>query len=417
MIFEFDRIRVGTRLNRVASSRGVRGFREILFLLMLTGCAETGSDVAHLDPSELAEEVHAALAEPIRLDGYARLMPALQQLGPENVDAVSEVYTELFRGLGEPELRPFLDAWVAFDPAAALAYAERQPVALATKQAYAAVIYSWATREPIRAREVALEIIGESAYLTEAVTHALIRGWAMSDQDGLVKYVASSSDDPGYMAHIAAPQIYLRSGAEGLFEWTDQLIESTAGYAPRMKAFRFAVRTVGFRNPQAAIPYINAHRGADYAKDGPRALLEVWIEQDHETALEWLRTGAPEASRAEALHMAFGSWLAHDPTEARSWIEAVPATDPFYQPAFSSFAKRLAKIDPIKALEWCRRGQLDVGHRDCLLPVATTWYRKDPVAAGRWLERESGLDVADRIGVRRRGANGVRNQNSAAISD
>ena len=202
MIFEFDRIRVGTRLNRVASSRGVRGFREILFLLMLTGCAETGSDVAHLGPSELAEEVHAALAEPIRLDGYARLMPALQQLGPENVDAVSEVYTELFRGLGEPELRPFLDAWVAFDPAAALAYAERQPVALATKQAYAAVIYSWATREPIRAREVALEIIGESAYLTEAVTHALIRGWAMSDQDGLVKYVASSSDDPGYMAHI-----------------------------------------------------------------------------------------------------------------------------------------------------------------------------------------------------------------------
>ena len=97
-----------------------------------------------------------------------------------------------------------------------------------------------------------------------------------------------------------------------------------------------------------------------------------------------------------------GGWLTRDRQAARSWIDAAPIGDPYYQPAFNSLAQRIAKRDPKEAVEWCNRGQTPEINRTCLKQVATTWYKKDPVAAGVWLEDESGLPVEDMFEVRQR---------------
>ena len=67
-------------------------------------------------------------------------------------------------------------------------------------------------------------------------------------------------------------------------------------------------------------------------------------------------------------------------------------------------ARRMAKRFPKDALEWCDRGGIGEVNRGCLRPVAIEWYKQDPVAAGRWLEEESGLAVEDLQDIRRRGS-------------
>ena len=102
--------------------------------------------------------------------------------------------------------------------------------------------------------------------------------------------------------------------------------------------------------------------------------------------------------------MTVSSWLIRDRDAARSWIDSAPVGEPYYQPAFDSVAKRLANHDPEEATEWCQRGKTLEVNRICLQQVGGIWFRKDPVAAGQWMEEESGLSVEDIASVRRRAA-------------
>ena len=157
---------------------------------------------------------------------------------------------------------------------------------------------------------------------------------------------------------------------------------------------------VAFRKPEAVIPFVLEHAGEEYGKYGLITLMEAWLRKDHQAAFEWLRTGAPEASRADTLGQVVTTWLTIGKEPAREWIESLPLDDPFYQPAFYSMAGVTARRDPETAIGWCNRGQNGPGYRDCLREVASQWYRRDPVAAGNWLEEESPLSVEERIEVR-----------------
>jgi hypothetical protein len=373
----------------------------------LSGCSEPQSDSAdstQLGPSELAAEVRGALAEPNYMDRNGRLVSALRQLAPNNVDAVAAVYTELLKDLGESELEPLLDAWADFDAPAAFEYSMDVPYVGVRESAQRAAIYSWAVRNALEARVAAGQAAAANRRNAMLFHQALIGGWAISGQGGLDDYILDDSDfeDPGQLILAAQPKIYLRDGPDGLLEWSENIVQRATDYTTRMKAFRYAVRTAGFRDPQAAIPFVVRHYGADYAEEGPRVLADTWAHRDPEAALDWIRNGAPEAARPNALGMTVSSWLIRDREAARSWIDSAPVGEPYYQPAFDSLAKRLVKRDPEEATEWCQRGETQEVNSLCLQQVAGIWYRKDPVAAGRWMEEESGLSAEDIASVRQR---------------
>ncbi len=368
------------------------------------GCSEAEPTMANLGPSELAQEVRSALAEPSYLDRNVRLASALAQLDSENVDAVVEVYDELLKGAREAELEVLFDAWTRFDAPAAFNYSLEIPYENLVYFAPRAASYAWAVKDPLAALAGAQQGALDFPQRASMIYKGMIEGWAMSGEGGLEDYILKgpAADDPGQFILAAQPKIYLRMGVEGLLEWSEEIIQNATEYTARMKTFRYAVRTAGFRDPAAAIPFVMRHYGEEYAKVGPRVLVDTWLHHDSEAAFAWLRTEAPEESREEALKVVVGGWLTRDRQAARSWIDAAPIGDPYYQPAFNSLAQRIAKRDPKEAVEWCNRGQTPEINRTCLKQVATTWYKKDPVAAGVWLEDESGLPVEDMFEVRQR---------------
>jgi hypothetical protein len=373
----------------------------------LPGCFEPqsdSSDSSQLGPSQLAAEVRGALAEPNYMDRNGRLVSALRQLAPSNVDAVAAVYTELLRDLGESELEPLLDAWANFDAPAAFEYSMDVPYVGVRESAQRAAIYSWAVRNALEARVAAGQAAAVNRRNSMLFYQALVGGWVMSGQDGLDDYILAGSglEDPGQLILAAQPMIYLRDGPDGLLEWSENMVQRATDYTARMKAFRYAVRTAGFRNPQAAIPFVLRHYGEEYAEEGPRVLADTWAHRDPEAALNWIRNGAPEAARPNALGMTVSSWLIRDREAARDWLESAPVGEPYYQPAFDSLAKRLAKRDPEEAIEWCQRGRTPEVNSLCLQQVAGIWFLKDAVAAERWLEEESGLSVENMASVRQR---------------
>ena len=174
-----------------------------------------------------------------------------------------------------------------------------------------------------------------------------------------------------------------------------------------MKAFRYAVRTAGFRDPQAAIPFVLRHYGEDYAEQGPRVLVETWMQKEPEPALEWLRSEAPESARAAALGRAVTSWLYRDMNAARSWLDSVPVGDPYYQPAFDSLANRIAKHRPEEG-DRVVSSRSDAGGQPARVCVKSRspWYKEDPISAGLWMEKESGLPAEDLVSVRQRAKQG-----------
>ena len=377
----------------------------VLLVVLSLGCDGSETSVASSSPSELAQEVRLALAEPYYVDRNARLASAMRQLTADNVDSVVGVYSELLKDLGQSELEPLFDAWARFDAPAGFAYALDVPFEPAAEFAQKAASYSWAARDVLAARVAVEEAAAERPRKAMVLYKSMIEGWAMSGQDGLDDFIlrGPSASDPGQLILAAQPKIYLRDGIEGLLEWSESMIRDATEYAARMKSFRYAVRTAAYRDPRAAIPFVLRHYGEEYASEGPRVLVEKWMETDTEAALAWLRTEAPEEARADALGMAATSWLHRDPNSARAWIDSLPLGDPYYQPAFDRVAIRMSKRDPAGAVEWCHRGQPPELNSTCLRQVAINWYRKDPVAAGVWMEEESGLSAEDMHEVRERG--------------
>lgn len=380
----------------------------VMFSVSLSGCSERRSEKTRLAPSEVAKEVRSALAEPAYLDRNTRLASALRQLDPDNVDAVADVYTELLKDIEESEVQPFFDAWAGFDAPAAFGYAMQIPYDGISQRAQRSAIYAWAIRDALAASVAADQAAEKRRRNGLMFYQALVEGWAISGQGGLQDYIVAgrSAEDPGQLILAAQPKIYLRDGADGLLEWSEEIMEAATETGPRMKAFRYAVRTAGFRDPHAAIPFVLRHYGEDYAEQGPRVLVETWMQKEPEPALEWLRSEAPESARAAALGIAVTSWLYRDMNAARSWLDSVPVGDPYYQPAFDSLANRIAKHAPRKAIEWCRRGQTPEINRTCLRQVAIAWYKEDPISAGLWMENESGLPAEDLVSVRQRAKQG-----------
>jgi hypothetical protein len=355
-----------------------------------------------LAPDALASRVADAFRH-TPVERAARLGSALRALQPENLEPVLEVYGEHMANLGDLELAPFFDAWVSFDPVAASAYADEIPHPWQARRARESVINSWASRDAIAARVAAEQIADEYLKDERDIYRALVRGWALSGQEGLEAYILSHSQS-GVLILAALPEIYIREGPEGLTRWTEHFLEETSDRANRLRAFRMTVRTIGFRRPRSAIPFVLKHWGQDYATQGPRVLAEAWLRTDPEAGLKWLRTEAPKESRSEALGLVIGKWFHMDPSAARRWVASRPTGDPYYQPAFEKLAARIATQDPREAIDWCTRSGIEPPDYKCLRQVAVEWYRTDPASADTWMENESGLSAEDRLEVHERAA-------------
>jgi hypothetical protein len=366
---------------------------------VLAGCSDPAVAPAGPPPGDLGEQVREALAEPLHIDRMARLASALEQLRERDLADVRPVFDEHLPGLARGEVRMFVSAWASLDPLAAHAWARAIPFESQREEALAVSVQDWAVRSPLEAQRVAEELVLPGRRRAANPLSRLVKGWVHSPEGGLEDYLVRHPER-GDLVSAVVQEIYRARGAQGVMRWTETFVARSDDSDQRWQAFRKAVRTIGYRDPEAATGWVSERYANDaYARDGPTLLAESWAWRDPEQAIEWLRSRAPEPARAEALEATYRTWLNRDGDRAREWLAKQP-DDRFYDPAHVATAKlAIRSRDADRAIASCDRVAPSQLRQNCLHAVAAQWYGWDPVAAGAWMEA-SDLDPELRDSVR-----------------
>lgn len=350
-------------------------------------------------PSQLAAEVRSALAERSHFLLLSRVTTLLKQLDDQNLPAVREVYDEYMAGLSQGEVRAFLSAWADLDLEAAFDYARSIPFPTQGEEALGVVIQEWASRDPAEARLRAEGLVQPFRKRKAQPLVHLVRGWVHVPDSGLEAYLRERPKNNDIHSAVLQ-EIYRARGPEALMRWAEEFIAASDDPALRLRTLRKSVRTIGYRDPEAAADWVlRQHGRGEYAVDGPEVLAEAWGQRDRRSALAWLRTISEEEVRSKAIETTFRQWLRAKPVEAAAWLEA-QGNSSFTHPASVASAKQaIIARDPDRATAFCERVPPSDLKQRCLQAVAIQWYDWDPVAAGLWME-SSDLDPELRDTVR-----------------
>jgi hypothetical protein len=348
----------------------------------------------------LAAAIEAALGEPDLLERAGQTVRLLQQLGPENISEVAEVYDRMLNMLNELSIRPFVTAWAGFDPEGALEHTRRWPYMPKKKIGAGAAIRAWALRDFAAAREAYEGTRVQDEGLREVLLMNMLSGWVLSGRGGVNDYLAAlPRGQTDKVVTQVAGETLRHGGLEALTGWVDSVTGNDAfSIRFQKKAFQRGSRMAARWNPERAAEWVMANRGQEYAVDGPRIVAEQWGFKDGRAALEWVRGHPDQELHHSAAHDAFLNWLKSDRKSAVEWLESEELTV-FHDPAIAVHAKELGYRKPSAAVGWCER-ILDEGRRlACLKKTAAQWYQRDAVAAETWLQ-QSPLDEAARSKVR-----------------
>ena len=325
-----------------------------------------------LSPEMLAQNVREGLANPSTLEGSVQILESLEQLGRENLEAVRAVYEERIEGLEECEAMNFASAWAGFDPQGAFdaVQGDRWRFSGRLQPGAGAVVETWAMRDPLAARQLLEEVRETKPWLFEQLVDDLVGGWVKSGDPGFGDYLRTLPRDTLQQDALtmALGTLIRTRGVEGVFRWVREFIPSLE---PRdqEKLFRKSVYTAALRRPDLAEEWILEHYGRPYASDGPKTYASARVTLAPNETFEWIRSRAPEESRAEAVSQAFRYWLAPQPGAAAEWLESRPR-DAFYDPAIVVFVRNLAKWSPEDVGDWCERCVGEEARGTCLNIVA-----------------------------------------------
>jgi hypothetical protein len=346
----------------------------------------------------LGPALRAALSDGSQLGRSRKLTQALERLDSENLGEALEVYEAKMWGLGECEIRPFVDAWARFDPAGAVDSIRSWPKA--TKQVgLEAAIWSWAQNHPAAARIAAEQLIDESPLFARGLTDNLVVGWVHSGVGGVVKFVEELPQTlrGGAVVALVGSQ-GRRLGTAGLLDWADDILgDATARF--RKGVFRRTTAMVAREDPRRAAAWLESHAAHDYARDGVRLVAENWMPLEPDAAVGWVRAVGADAERELAIRSAFSWWLRGDRADAEGWLRGADLT-PLHDPAIDLYAQALAGESRVEeALSWAERIRDETLRLGSLKGVASRWHQRDPAAAEAWLEH-SPLDEEARQEVK-----------------
>ena len=359
-------------------------------------------------PEDLGASIRAALGEGDVLERTVRTADLVQHLDAANLPEVRAVYDRMLTVIDQVDIRPFVAAWVRFDPAGALDHTLAWPFATKREYGVEAAMLGWAQRDPLAARLAYEQAAPDHPSVRRTLLIALVAGWVHSGQEGLDRYIADlppSSQETAAGTAIGA--LIRRGGPEAVLAWVDPILRNEA-YEIKFKrsVFRRATRSVARWQPERGVAWATAHAGEAYAKDGIRLVAEQWGAQDGPAAMQWLRDQPHGELREQAVREGFVGWLNSDARSAREWLNAQTLTA-FHDPAIEVYASRLGDRAPERSVRWCERIS-DPQHRNgCLRAAAIQWYRVDAVAAEAWLQ-QSPLDEEARSAVRRPPERGKR---------
>jgi hypothetical protein len=351
-------------------------------------------------PADLGAAVRSALAEAGSLERLGRTANLMQHLDAETLPGVVAVYDRMLSVLDECEIRPFVEAWTRFDPTGALDHTLAWQFRTKQKFGVDAAIRGWALRDPFEAQLVSEQIAQDHPTLREGSFQNLVIGWVQSEQKGLDSYVAGLSPmSRDEATGIVVGGLMRKGGPEPTLRWVDAMLaEEEHDWNFKKSVFRRGARAAARWYPEQAAKWVVEHEGENYAERGVQFVAEQWAERDGASAMQWVREQPAVESRDEAARSAFNRWSNVDRKGAEKWLRSETLT-PFHDPAIDAFARQIDKQRPREAVGWCERIEDLDRQYGCLRATAVEWYRRDAVAAEKWLQT-SPLTEEDRRAAR-----------------
>lgn len=352
-------------------------------------------------PADMAGAARAALGQGSPLARMGQSSQVLEHLDAENLEEVLDVYEMMLSGLGECDLRIFVDAWSQFDPRGAFDHTMSWDYSSKRVVGSDAAIRGWAIRNPIEARTAVPEIVSENPRIQGRIIDNFLVGWAHSGQPGLDEYIAGiETQAPEKFVAQVINAILRKGGPEAVYAWTDEVLQDPDySYGMKRAAFRTGLRTSARWEPEPASLWVAPYLSEEWADDGPRIMGDQWGKHDGLAAIEWVSQLPDTPARESAVRAAFASWMKNDEAGAKAWILS-QSFSPFHDPALTFYARELAESDAVEAIGFCEQIHGTKRRTGCLKKAARNWYKLDALAAEQWLQ-ESELDEEIRSQVRR----------------
>ena len=352
-------------------------------------------------PEAMASAARTALGQGSPLARMGQSAEMLQHLDAENLEEVLDVYEMMLSGLGECDLRLFVDAWSDFDPRGAFDHTMSWDYSNKRVVGSDAAIRGWAIRNPIEARTAVPEIVSEHPRIQGRIIDNFLVGWAHSGQPGLDEYIAGiqTQAPEKYVSQVLNATLR-RGGPEAVHAWSDGVLQDPDySYGMKRAAFRTGLRTSARWDPDSASVWVAPYLAEEWADDGPRIMADQWGKQDGLAAMAWVSQLPESSARESAVRAAFASWMKNDESAAEAWILSQELT-PYHDPALTFYARDLAEKDAVAAIGLCERISDAKRRTGCLKKAGRNWYKDDALAAEIWLQ-ESELDEEMRAQVRR----------------
>ncbi len=357
----------------------------------LLGISNDGGDP---DLRESRSRIRRAALSTSRLEQTSLLLPVLQTLSPENVEALSEVFESSFvPAIGDFPLELFVASWARFDPQAARSRVSSWPTDM-RREAWPALLGSWAHSDP-QAAFAALEEISDLAVRRRAL-RPLIESWGSSGDAGVWQALSELPDSE--QRREFTPLVVQRHLAPGRRETMlrdiEALADSAAGQQIQGVALASLAEALAQSDLPEAVAFAQTHWRTPHGREISRRVATHWASIDGPAAIAWLRSRPVGDLRDLLLAGAYRSWLEADRAAATQWI-ADGALDSDLAHIAVTHAAALAREDPEAAISWASDLPESTQRQHSLRAIGRIWQRSDPAAAARWLE-SSGVEIQAR---------------------
>lgn len=335
------------------------------------------------NPTAAAPEtgIHAARRQTfsaLEADGSNRsLIAALRAIEAMSNDEIAAALMPL-RGETDSAVKwQLLRAWAERDPRAALRFVLSEPELDAQLKDVIIIFQNWVVKDDLGALDAALklprnlrgfarkEVLDHMGLENPARTFDILRGMDLGAERPMIL--------TSVFSHWARTDPVGAKGAIGELK--------TPG--AREEAWRFYIHGLFERSPDAAAREVQAMQAGPDRNNATTALLNRWMEEDLEGALDYmanldLGAGTDAIMREAGQHAVF-----EDPQRVFQWAlnENRGATRDWILGSAISY---LAHNDPVAAAELVTQLPFGETYTEAVSGVAHSWAQHDPGAAWQW---------------------------------
>jgi hypothetical protein len=301
-----------------------------------------------------------------------------------------------------------LQAWIARDPEAALAYVRQLEPGADHTQGLLMVLSAIGRTDPDRALALAAEMVRTReqraiysalfAQLTaanpatavsrlvlvpagESRDHALravADGWAHTDMPAALAWAQKLEQADRAPAMESVLATLLATDPVRAIDLAQQTLGDAAFERTLVAALQVLTRT----DPKSAAALVGTLAPGQAQTDASFAVARALAVGSPAEALAWAQTLPPGELRGNVLNNILDIWSARDPVAAGQHVVQMAAGPE--QVAAAGYLATLLAANPTQAIAWAQSLTSESARQAAQVNLASAWAQQDPAAAARW---------------------------------